>query len=130
MIISKQIKLSKKRPITLPLFTFILLFISYLSTQGEKPDSAVRRYVRQDIKRATVYLDIPEGVGRESFACDVRQLELWAFDTHVVILVLEISVQDDQGMSIAEVEAFQDQVRRVYPPYWMGNGRAGHCPKK
>lgn len=101
-----------------------------LNTGGQKPDSAVRRYVRQDVKRAEVCLDIDKEIGRKDFTCEVNQLELWAFDTHVIILVLEICVQDSNGLSIAEVEVFQDQVRRVYPPYWTNTGRAGHCPKE
>jgi hypothetical protein len=113
-------------------FVYFHPFVQQLltSTGEQKPDSAVRRYVRQDIKHAEVRLDIDEKIGREDFVCEVKQLELWAFDTHIVILVLEVSIQDNEGLSIVEVEAFQDQVRRVYPPYWTDEGRAGHCPKE
>lgn len=69
----------------------------------------------------------------------VERVQLYAFETGVILLAIEIVHQNPESVSegyltLADVMEIQDRFRRVYPPYWeeggpeAGNG--GHCPSR
>lgn len=77
----------------------------------------------------------------------VQRLHLYVTDTGNVMLVLELSSDDGlaradlprydpesdptakpERLSLADVQALLNILRRTYPPYWDHNGLAGQCP--
>lgn len=59
----------------------------------------------------------------------VRRLELYLFDTGVVLLAIKLTGSDN-ALALDKALDFLDEARRVYAPYWCSDGsgeKAGHC---
>jgi len=77
-------------------------------------------FKRTDVKEVEVVLH-----NDETLRFKVERLHLYIFDIKVAILVMEISSL--KPLSLADVQDFLDQFRRVYPPYWTH--KAGNSPE-
>jgi hypothetical protein len=82
-----------------------------------KTRPALRLFTRNDIKGMRV------GMSEQSVDLNVERVHLY-LDARVALLVVEVSAKE---VPLELVEDLQDQIRRVYPPFFL-SGRPGLCP--
>lgn len=98
---------------------------------GSLPHATNFRLIqRDDVKRVAVTLL----KGDAALLLDVIRLQLYLFDTGVVLMVIEVSASN---WSFDQTLTFQNFFRRSYPPYWSDHelqtthpeARPGQCPE-
>jgi hypothetical protein len=113
------------------------------AADGEAP--AVRLYRRKDV--GAIAVTARNNVEKHEFAVElkVERLDLYLFELGILVLVLEVVHDPDNGappvdlnpsrvparqrptLSLHDAQALLDKLRHAYPAYWE-DGRPGHCP--
>jgi len=95
--------------------------------KGENHDSVLQLFKRTDVKEVEVVLRDRNKQPISPLQLQVGRLHLYTFDIKMAILVMEVA--SSTPLSLANVQDFLDQFRRVYPPYWDDDLQPGHSPK-
>ncbi|NBO93469.1 MAG: hypothetical protein EBV06_14330 [Planctomycetia bacterium] len=86
----------------------------------KKKDLSTRILKRDDVHAVDVVVDPGETPKRFR----VERCELHLMKTRVALLAIELMAE---GRNLWELQKFQDQFRRIYPPFWKGEQVPGLC---
>ena len=104
-------------------------FRDFLMGDGGTPkrDLTTRFLTRDDVRQARVDLAATDKFPAVEITLDVGRVMLYVMKPCVALLCVEVSVEN---RSLWEVQKLQDEIRRIYPPFWYGKGSPGLCPQK